>query len=176
MFYRTRTYIAADWDHDRDVVDKLLEWNQSSNCSLEFSYAHDLMQARDESLYCSIKKSLRERLNGSKTFVLIAGAETTRVTKGGCQYCQSYNSCARYCVKGMYVDYRSYIEYECELATKIWEEGKMDIVVIYKGIHTHNDWIFEILSGKGIHIPAYYLDSFGNKFWNKQKIVDTLMN
>ena len=83
MFYRTRTYIAADWDHDRDVVDKLLEWNQSSNCSLEFSYAHDLMQARDESLYCSIKKSLRERLNGSKTFVLIAGAETTRVTKGG---------------------------------------------------------------------------------------------
>lgn len=30
MVYRTRTYIAADWDGDRDAVDQLHKWNDSN--------------------------------------------------------------------------------------------------------------------------------------------------
>ena len=68
---RTKTYIAADFDHDKDAVDLLYYWKNNKNLSFDFQDAHDLTQARDTSLYCSIKKSLRLRLNESKTFVLI---------------------------------------------------------------------------------------------------------
>ena len=30
MYYRTRTYIAGDWDHDKDAVEALHLWNQRS--------------------------------------------------------------------------------------------------------------------------------------------------
>lgn len=30
MVYRTRTYIAADWDGDRDAVEQLHKWNDSN--------------------------------------------------------------------------------------------------------------------------------------------------
>lgn len=36
--YRTRTYIAADWDHDKDAVDQLHKWNNSN-----FGTFHSLM-------------------------------------------------------------------------------------------------------------------------------------
>ncbi|MGM9646393.1 MAG: TIR domain-containing protein [Eubacteriales bacterium] len=112
MLYRTRTYIAADWTGDKEIVDKLREWNDSGWYALNFSDAHDLTQSRDTSLPCTIKRSLSERLNGSKTFVLIVGASTKSLTKGACRYCFSYNwgTCSRY----YNVDNRSYIEYECE--------------------------------------------------------------
>ena len=29
MVYHTRTYIAADWDHDFDAVEQLRKWNDS---------------------------------------------------------------------------------------------------------------------------------------------------
>ena len=63
--YRTRTYIAGDWDHDKDAVDALYWWNDNSRYGLSFLDAHELKQARDTSLNCSIKKSLAERLNAS---------------------------------------------------------------------------------------------------------------
>ena len=50
MYYRTRTYIAADWDHDKNAVDALHYWNDNSKYGLSFSDAHDLKQARDTSL------------------------------------------------------------------------------------------------------------------------------
>lgn len=28
--YRTRTYIAGDWDNDKDAVDQLHKWNDSN--------------------------------------------------------------------------------------------------------------------------------------------------
>ena len=52
MHYRTRTYIAGDWDHDKDAVDALHWWNDSSRYGLSFSDAHELKQARDTSLNC----------------------------------------------------------------------------------------------------------------------------
>mgnify|MGYP000094983320 CR=1 FL=1 len=76
MYYRTRTYIAGDWDHDKDAVEALYWWNESSRYGLSFSDAHELKQARDTSLNCSIKKSLAERLDASKTFILIVGEHT----------------------------------------------------------------------------------------------------
>ena len=54
MYYRTRTYIAGDWDHDKDAVDALHRWNDSSRYGLSFSDAHELKQARDTSLNRSI--------------------------------------------------------------------------------------------------------------------------
>ena len=45
--YRTKTYIAGDWDHDKDAVDKLYQWNGSNYWSLSFTDAHDLTQAND---------------------------------------------------------------------------------------------------------------------------------
>ena len=41
--YRTRTYIAADFDNDRDAVDQLEKWNNNNNLALTFSNAHVLM-------------------------------------------------------------------------------------------------------------------------------------
>lgn len=76
MLYRTRTYIAADWDGDLDAVNQLHKWNESDYFNLSFSDAHDLTQARDSSLNCSIKKSLAERIDASKTFVIIVGNNT----------------------------------------------------------------------------------------------------
>ena len=55
MVYRTRTYIAGDWTGDRDLIDKLYQWNESNYWGLSFSDAHALTQARDSSLPCSIK-------------------------------------------------------------------------------------------------------------------------
>ena len=84
MYYRTRTYIAGDWDNDKDAVDALHQWNDSSQYGLSFSDAHELKQARDTSLNCSIKRSLAERLDASKTFILIVGEHTKELRAGGC--------------------------------------------------------------------------------------------
>ena len=51
--YRTKTYIAADWDHDKDAVERIYSWKNSEKWSLDFHDAHELTQARDSSLPCS---------------------------------------------------------------------------------------------------------------------------
>jgi len=134
MVYRTRTYIAADWESDLSAVDQLKKWNESEYWSLTFTDAHKLTIARDDSLYCSIKKSIKNRLNASKRFVLIVGEKTKTLTAGGCQYCNSYNGYTKSCAHGNSVDYRSYIEYECDEAVKANSEGQMSIIVLYYGI------------------------------------------
>ena len=83
MYYRTRTYIAGDWDHDKDAVEALHRWNESSKYGLSFSDAHELKQAKDTSLNCSIKRSLAERLDASKTFILIVGNTVVVITAIG---------------------------------------------------------------------------------------------
>lgn len=77
--YRTRTYIAADFDHDKNAVDQLYKWNNNEYWSLSFSDAHSLQTSSDNSLYCSIKASLKMRMDGSKTFVLIVGEHTIQM-------------------------------------------------------------------------------------------------
>ena len=76
---RTKTFISGDWTGDQDLISKLKEWNYNNNLGLSFVDVHDLTQSSDDSLYCSIKASLRQRLNISKTFVLIVGKNTTSI-------------------------------------------------------------------------------------------------
>lgn len=63
------------------------KWNNDDYWSLTFTDAHELQTSNDSSLYCSIKSSLKTRMDHSKTFVLIVGDYTKSITKGGCQYC-----------------------------------------------------------------------------------------
>lgn len=150
MLYRTRTYIAADWTGDADLINKLYEWNRSNYWSLSFSDAHELTQSRDTSLPCTIKSSLTERLNGSKTFVLIVGNKTNCLTKGSCRYCNSYNSYTCSCARGHYVDYRSFIDFECEKAVR---DG-LKIVVLYNDTTVYRSMCPESVRYKGTHIAA----------------------
>lgn len=83
-YYRTRTYLAADWDNDKEVIDKLREWNNSSYWNLDFTDAHDLTQSNDSSLNCTIKRSLGFRMDHSKTFVLVVGQKTKDLRAGSC--------------------------------------------------------------------------------------------
>ncbi len=128
MAYRTKTYIAGDWDSDEDAVKKLHDWNNSKYWSLSFVDSHNLTEAKDSSLNCSIKRSLREKMTVSKRFVLIVGDSTNSVRAGGCQLCKSYNSHTKPCAREYDIDCRSYIEYECELAVR----SGIKIIVLYK--------------------------------------------
>ncbi len=164
MAYRTRTYIAADWTGDIEIVELLRKWNDSDYWGLSFTDAHELTQARDGSLPCSIKKSLHERLDASKTFVLIVGGETNTVTKGSCQYCGSYNG--NYgCYRGHSVDLRSFIRYECDYADK----EMPNIVVLYNYANVDRDKCPQAIRWKGKHLAAYHYENYDKK-WNYQDI------
>jgi len=159
MPYRTKTYIAAEWDGDEEAVKKLREWNDGEYWSLSFTDAHDLTQARDSSLYCSIKKSLKMRLNVSKTFVLIVGRNTRSVRKGSCQYCGSYDS--RTCS----ADYRSYIEYECDYAVR----NALNIVVLYNAATVDKSRCPDVVKDIGYHAPMQQM-YYGSHRWDYQSV------
>lgn len=145
MAYRTKTYIAGDWTGDKDLIDVLYFWNNSEKWALSFVDAHELTQARDTSLPCSIKRSLWERLEASKTFVLIVGEKTNVLTKGSCQYCSNYSSFYSKCLHGMTVDYRSFIQYECQKAGR----DNIKIVVLYNSTIVNKNKCPEVLRNKG---------------------------
>lgn len=163
--YRTRTYIAADFDHDKDAVEQLHKWNDSNYWSLSFTDAHSLQTSSDDSLYCSIKASLKHRMDGSKTFVLIVGEQTNKITKGGCQKCNSYNSHTYACARGHSVDYRSYIKYECDKAI----EAGIKIIVLYRSIKIDKSKCPEVLRNLGTHATMiYYKD--GVYYWDYKSV------
>ena len=64
--YRTCTYIAGDWTGDSSAIEELHKWNESDHWGLSFTDVHSLTQSRDSSQNCSIKSSLRTRMNYSK--------------------------------------------------------------------------------------------------------------
>lgn len=169
MAYRTRTYIAGDWTGDKNAIDQLYKWNDG-DWSLSFVDAHELTQARDDSLNCSIKKSLKERMDISKTFVLIVGEETNNLTKGGCQLCTSYNSWSKFCVRGHTIDYRSYIKYECHIAA----EAKINIIVLYNSTIINRNKCPEEVRNLGLHIPMMKRDVYGTLRWNYNEIRDAI--
>lgn len=162
---RTKTYIAGDWDHDQDAVEQLYKWNESKKWSLSFSDAHELTQARDSSLNCSIKRSLAVRMNSSKTFVLIVGDDTNNVRAGGCQYCSSYNGWNYSCMRGNTVDYRSYIDYECEKAVN---DG-LNIIVLHKNTYKNKSKCPEAVRNIGYHTTM--ITKIGNNYyWDYQSV------
>ena len=84
---RNQTYIAADWDGDKDAVAQLKKWNNSDKWALNFYDVHELTQSRDTSQNCSIKSSLATRMGITKKFVLVVGDGTRSRRAGSCQYC-----------------------------------------------------------------------------------------
>lgn len=164
-YYRTRTYIAGDWTGDIDAINQLKKWNDSQYWNLSFTDAHEEIQARDSSLNCSIKRSLKERLDMSKTFILIVGKNTKDLTAGGCRYCDSYNSWGGYCARRNSVDHRSYIEYECEKAYEAYRRGEMKIVVLYNSTYVDKSKCPDILRYTGNHAPMLSGSLYG-KSWD----------
>jgi hypothetical protein len=76
MAYRNKTYVAFDGDVDMRSYSLMKAWKQNDNTEFNFHDAHTLKQARDTSTEESIKRSLRERMNNSKVFVLLVGQNT----------------------------------------------------------------------------------------------------
>lgn len=179
--YRTCTYIAGDWTGDQDLIGKLHEWNESDNLGLSFTDVHDLTQSRDASKPCSIKQSLRKRLNVSKTFVLIAGKDTVNLTKGSCRYCDCYVHPlfgTPYCKNGGSIDYRSYIDYECEMALKDFKAGLIKkIVVIYNGclgtMSSHCPSILRNVEGV-TYLGSDRIGADGKRYWNYTAIKNAI--
>ena len=170
MSYRIKTYIAGDWDHDRDAVDKIYQWKDSDKWGLDFHDAHAMKQARDTSLSCSIKKSLKERMDASKKFVLIVGEHTLNLTKGACHLCPSYNHYAEYCARLNTTDNRSFIEYECDKAV----EANMDIAVLYNSVAVDRSKCPLAVRYIGQHIPMVFKGTDGGYYWDYYAIKDAL--
>lgn len=169
MVYRTRTYLAAEWDGDNDAIKQLNYWNDHKYWSLSFTDAHNLTQAKDTSLNCSIKSSLATRIDASKIFVLIVGSYTKLARSGSCQYCNNYYSYTNTCFRGKTVDYRSYIEYECEKAIK----DNLKIVVLYNAAVVNKSKCPEVIKNKGTHVAMQYLED-GERYWDYQTVKDAL--
>lgn len=157
MVYRTRTYIAGEWDGDSGAIEQLYKWNEGDRWSLHFVDAHSFKQCYDSSMPCTIKSSLSDRINHSKTFVLVVGKNTKTARKGKCLY---YN-CANkrqyywgdyYCgVAGKTYSTDSFIEYECKLAYNAWRNGEMKIVVLYNATIVDKSKCPDILKNVGTH-------------------------
>ena len=166
MTYRTRTYIAGDWTGDKDAIDQLHKWNDSKYWGLNFTDAHDLHQSYDNSLNCSIKSSLCQRMNASKTFVLIVGNKTNSLTAGSCKHCTSYYGYFGTCYRGHSVSLKSYREYDCDKAVRY----RLNIVVLYNSTIINKFLCPTVIRDKGIHIPMK--DMFGS--WNYQNVKNAI--
>lgn len=165
MIYRTRTYIAGDWTGDKDLIDTLYRWNNSDFWGLSFSDAHELTQARDTSLPCTIKRSLKERLDSSKRFVLVVGSNTDGLTKGSCRYCPSYSSYSG-CNRGHSSDQKSFIDYECQYAAR----NNLEVIVLYNYLAVDRPKCPEAVRHTGNHLPARYRGSDGKHYWDYNAI------
>lgn len=169
MAYRTKTYIAAEWDGDKDAVEQLHKWNDGNKWSLSFTDAHQVTQARDSSLNCNIKSSLATRFNESKTFILIVGSNTKTAKSGSCRYCDSYQSYTVSCNRGYSVNFDSYIEYECKKAIR---DG-LNIIVLYNAASVDKSKCPDSIKNNGTHIAmCYYKD--GEYYWDYQAVKKAL--
>ena len=166
---RTRTYVAGDWTGDENLIALLYHYNNSSYYKLSFTDAHDLMQANDTSLNCSIKKSLSQRMDHSKTFILIVGEKTSKLNAGSCFLCRKYSKIYG-CMTGQSVSNKSYIEYECDKAKR---DG-LRIVVIYNSTIVQRKKCPEILRYTGEHVPGYYIGANNTRKFNYSKIFEVL--
>lgn len=81
MAYRNRVFISFDGDNDIHYYRLMKAWKQNDRTDFSFSDAHDIKQARDTSLEETIKRSLRDRLNNSRIFVILIGERTRYLTK-----------------------------------------------------------------------------------------------
>lgn len=167
MAYRTKTYIAGDWTGDKSAIEQLHKWNDSKYWGLTFNDAHDITQANDGSLNCSIKSSLAARMDLSKTFVLIVGNDTKTRRAGECNYCSYYSNSK--CSKGYSVSNKSYIEYECDKAIR---DG-LKIVVLYNAAKVDKTKCLDAVKDVGTHTAMQYIDN-GTRNWDYQSVKKAL--
>lgn len=167
---RTCTYVAGDWTGDEDAIKKLLEWNEGNKWSLHFTDVHSLTQSYDGSLNCSIKSSLRTRMSKSKKFVLIVGSGTSDLRSGACYLCTWYQKPV-YSLVGKcglnhpYIDNRSYVKYECDLAKNGYDNNDIEIVVLYNSVNVDKALCPEPLRNIGTHAPMkHWVDTFFGRF------------
>lgn len=167
---RTKTYIAGEWDGDNDAIDQLYKWNEGDKWSLHFRDAHANKQCYDTSMPCTIKNSLRERMNESKIFVLVVGNNTATARKGSCAYHDCLNkeydiqkeqyTCT---VSGKTYSTQSFIDYECQMAYNAYIRGEMKIVVLYNAASINKSKCPDILQRIGTHKE---MKSYSN-IWNR---------
>jgi hypothetical protein len=81
MAYRNKVFISFDGDNDIHYYRLMKAWKQNDKTDFSFNDAHDIKQARDTSLEETIKRSLRDRLNNSRVFVILIGERTRYLTK-----------------------------------------------------------------------------------------------
>ena len=98
-------------------------------------------------------------------------SQTKAVRAGSCQYCNSYNSWTSHCARGYSVDYRSYIEYECEKAV----EAGIKIVVLYNATTVDKSKCPDAVKTQGTHLAMMYTQN-GIKYWNYSAIKDAIQN
>lgn len=173
MSYRTKTYLAGDWTGDKNAIDQLHKWNESNYWNLHFVDVHDFMQSNDNSRACSIKKSLSERMDMCKTFVLVVGDKTNKLTRGSCYNCSYYDTYAAYlntCKAGNSISNKSFIQFECDKAYR--DKDYLKIVVLYNSRYVYRERCPEVIRDVGKHIPM--IDS--NGYWNYTDIRDAIMS
>ena len=113
---------------------------------------------------------MRERLVVSKKFDFVVGKNIINLRSGSCHYCSNYvNSyyLVIYCNYGYSIDYRSYIEHECEMAIK---DG-MEIIILYNYSNVDKGKCPKRIKDYGKHINMYYYDTDGKcYYWNYSEI------
>lgn len=108
-------------------------------------------------------------MDASKKFVLIVGENTNVLRAGSCQYCHSLNSYSHYCARGHNVDYRSFIEYECDMAVK----AGIDIVVLYNYTYVARSKCPDSVKYIGKHIAMCY-EKYGEVYWDYQAVKNAI--
>lgn len=163
MNYRTRIYIAADWDNDIDAVDQLRYWNDNQYWSLSFGDAHELSKCRDDDTNnCIIKKNCSQNLDHSKGFVLIIGNKTKDLRAGYCMYCKKYDYCS-----DRYKYNKSYVEFECDYAIR----HNLPIIVLYNSATVNkNKCIDSVVDIAECHVPMKRINKYGKYEWDYQSV------
>lgn len=165
MTYRTRTYIAGDWTNDKEAIDQLYKWNDSNYWGLDFVDVHQFHQSSDSSQNCSIKESLRQRMDTCKTFVIVIGNKTKITTAGSCSNCTKFYR--GICLSGNTTSNKSYIQFECDKAVR---DG-LKIVVLYNGIYKHPELCPDSIRNVGTHLSMKNSDGS----WKYSEIKNAIM-
>lgn len=162
MAYRTRTYIAADWENDYNAVKKLREWNNDNSLALSFVDAHEFSECRsDDTNNCNIKKNCSQNLDHSKYFVLIIGKKTKHLRAGYCCNCKSFEVC-----NNKYKTNKSFIEFECDYAIR----NNLPIIVLYNSWKVDKSLCIESVVNKTtVHEPMWKKIN-GENYWDYQRV------
>ena len=107
----------------------------------------------------------------SKTFILIVGEHTKNLRSGACYECSSYNSCTKSCARGYSVDNRSYVDYECYLASSTFHGIK--IVVLYNSTKVDRDLCPDAVRYLGKHVAMKHV-TFLTSDWDYKAVKDAI--